>query len=750
MIQPNHFMKSTLLTCYVLIFVVTSQTQSATAQPTTGSQELTLEAIFADNLLQPETVSSIRWMNDGRYYTAQVSEDTAYYQHILRYDVTTGEAVDTLVNSRQLVPRDAPDTPALAYDNYELSPREDKVLFATELEPIYRRSRQAYYYVYDLTTDDFRPLAKGSKQSYATFSPDGNHVAFVRDNNLYYVTLADGSITAVTKDGQRNALIHGSTDWVYEEEFGFTKAFFWSPAGDQLAFISFDESEVAQYNMQLWGDLYPRDGRFKYPKAGEANSRVRVSVYHLPSQKTVAVDVGEETDIYLPRVQWTPDNNVLSVIRMDRLQNRLDILHANATTGEAETILTEESDTYVNINYNNDLTYLSDGQHLVYTSEQDGYKHIYLYTVAGKRVRQVTRGNWEVSELAAIDEERQLMYYLSTEASPLERQLYSVNWQGNKKRRLSEEPGTHSVDFSPEARYYVDRYSSVKHPLVVELHEAPAGKTIRTLEDNQALQEAVAKYIWGTREAITVPVGDSITLNGYLIKPADFDSTKRYPLLMYVYGGPGSQMVTNEWMSDREGWFHGLAQRGYLVACVDNRGTGGRGRDFSHATYAQLGKLEVEDQIASAKYLGQLPYVDAERIGIWGWSYGGYMASLALFMGNDVFKAGIAVAPVTSWRFYDSVYTERYLQTPQINAEGYDRYSPLSHVDKLRGNFLLIHGTGDDNVHFQNAVMLQDALIAANKQFDSFYYPNRNHGIYGGNTRLHLFTMMTDFLEAKL
>jgi dipeptidyl-peptidase-4 len=720
------------------------------AQTSPSTQPLTLEAIFADDLLQQETVSSIRWMNDGRYYTAAVREDTAYYQHILRYDVTTGEAVDTLVDGRQLVPRDAPGTPALAYDNYALSPREDKVLFATELEPIYRRSRKAYYYVYDLTTGNFQPLAEGGKQSYATFSPDGRYVAYVRDNNLYYVALADGSVTAVTQDGKKNELIHGSTDWVYEEEFGFTKAFYWSPASDRLAFISFDESQVAEYNMQGWGDLYPRDGRFKYPKAGEANSVIRVSVYHLADQQTVAVDLGDSADIYVPRVQWTTDNATLSVIRMNRLQNRLTILHANATTGNAEAVLTEESSTYIDINYNNDLTYLGDGQHFVYTSERDGYKHIYFYTVGGELVRQITQGDWEVSELAAIDEERQLMFYLSTEASPLERQLYSVNWQGKKKQRLSEEPGTHRVEFSPDARYYVDRYSSVRHPLVVELHQAPSGKTIRTLEDNQALQEAVAEYTWGTREAITVPVSDSVTLNGYLIKPPDFDRAKQYPLLMFVYGGPGSQLVTNQWMSDREGWFHVLAQRGYLVACVDNRGTGGRGRDFSHATYAQLGKLEVQDQIASAKYLGQLPYVDADRIGIWGWSYGGYLASLALFMGNEVFKAGIAVAPVTSWRFYDTVYTERYLQTPQLNAEGYDRYSPLSHADKLRGNFLLIHGTGDDNVHFQNAVMLQDALIAANKQFDSFYYPNRNHGIYGGNTRLHLFTMMTDFLEAKL
>ena len=727
------------------------------AQPTatspgdgTGTQPLTLEAIFADGLMEQETVSSIRWMDDGRYYTAQESEDTAYYQHILRYDITTGQVVDTLVNGRQLVPKGDRETPALAYDDYQLSPAEDKVLFATELEPIYRRSRKAYYYVYDRTSGDFQPLADGGKQSYATFSPDGSRVAFVRDNNLYYVTLADGTVTPVTQDGQRNQLIHGSTDWVYEEEFGFVKAFYWSPQSDQLAYISFDESEVEEYNMQVWGELYPQDDRFKYPKAGEANSGVSVSVYHLADRSTTAMDIGSETDIYVPRVQWTTDNNVLSIIRMNRLQNRLDILHANATTGAASVALTEESDTYVDVGYNDDLTYLKDGKHFVYTSEQGGYKHIYLYTTSGELVRPITQGSWEVSELIGVDEERQRVYYLSTEVSPLERQLYSVSLKGTQKQRLSEEPGTHDVEFSPSYQYYVDRYSSLDHPLVVSLREAPSGERLRTLEDNQALQQEVSQYVWGSREAVTVPVGDSVTLNGYLIKPHDFDSTRQYPLLMYVYGGPGSQLVMNQWPSDREAWFHVLAQQGYLVACVDNRGTGGRGRDFSHMTYGQLGKYEVQDQIASARSLGQRPYVDANRIGIWGWSYGGYMSSLALFLGNDVFKMGIAVAPVTSWRFYDTVYTERYLQTPQLNAEGYDQYSPLTHVDKLRGNFLLIHGTGDDNVHFQNAVTLQNSLIAANKQFDSFYYPNRNHGIYGGNTRLHLFRMMTDFVTAKL
>lgn len=736
-----------------VLLVVSTQpvrAQANTTSPGDGTQALTLDAIFDSDLLREETVSSIRWMNDGRHYTAQVSEDTAYYQHVLRYDITTGEAVDTLVNGRRLVPAGEPDTPALAYDNYELSPQEDKVLFATELEPIYRRSRKAYYYVYDIATGTFLPLAEGGKQSYATFSPDGSKIAFVRDNNLYYVTLSDGSLTAVTQDGQRNELIHGSTDWVYEEEFGFVKAFYWSPAGDQLAFISFDESAVKEYNMQVWGELYPQDDRFKYPKAGEANSAVSVSVYHLNKQTTQKMDVGTSTDIYLPRVQWTADHQQLSIIRMNRLQNQLDILHADATTGASRVVLTEKSDTYVDIGYNDDLTYLQDGKHFVYTSERDGYKHVYLYTVQGELVRQITQGAWEVSELIGIDEAQDKVYYLSTEVSPLERQVYSINLSGKKKERLSEEAGTHTVEFSPSYQYFVDRYSSLEHPLTVNLYQTRPRKLIRTLEDNQDLLKEVAQYRWGTREAITVPVGDRVELNGYLIKPHDFDSTKQYPLLMYVYGGPGSQLVVNRWLGDREAWFHVLAQEGYLVACVDNRGTGGRGRDFSHLTYGQLGKYEVADQIASAQYLGQQKYVDADRIGIWGWSYGGYMSSLSLFTGAKVFKAGIAVAPVTNWRFYDTVYTERYLQTPQLNAEGYDRYSPLTHAGKLEGNFLLIHGTGDDNVHFQNAVTLQNALIAANKQFDSFYYPNRNHGIYGGNTRLHLFSMMTDFLKTNL
>ncbi|WKN46357.1 S9 family peptidase [Tunicatimonas pelagia] len=712
------------------------------------TDSLTLEAIYGQSLFSQADVKGINWMDNGQYYTSQVQEESEYYQHIIQYDITTGEAVDTLVNGRNLIPEDEPY--ALSYQQYSFSPNGNKVLIATELAPIYRRSSQAYYYVYDRTDGSFRPLVDGGKQSYATFSPDGSKVAFVRNNNLFYVTLSDGSITQVTSDGEKNKLIHGSTDWVYEEEFSVTKAFFWSPTGDKIAYASFNEATVPEYNMQVWNGLYPEDYRFKYPKAGETNSKVNVSIYQLEDQQTVSVDLGEETDIYVPRMQWTTDNNQLSIIRMNRLQNQLEIIHANATTGKATVVLTEESNTYVDLDFNDQLIYLKNGEQFVRTSEQDGFKHIYLHTVDGSLVRQITQGNWEVSEFLGVDEDKKLIYYTSTEVSPLERHLYTVRMDGKRKKRLTELPGTHSITLNPDFTYYIDRYSSSDQPLVVGLHQAPSGKLVKVLEDNAKLKKAVASYRMGAKEYIQVPVDDTLKLNAYVIKPADFDSTKTYPLLMFVYGGPGSQLVRDSWLAGHEPWFHYLAQKGYLVACVDNRGTGARGRDFRTVTYNNLGKYEVADQIASARYFGKLPYIDAERIGIWGWSYGGYMTLLSTLLGSDVFSLGVSVAPVTNWRLYDTIYTERYLQTPQLNPKGYDEYSPLTHAEKLEADLLLIHGTGDDNVHFQNAVEMQNALIAAGKSFDSFYYPNRNHGIYGGNTRLHLFTMITAFITENL
>ncbi|EMR03409.1 S9 family peptidase [Cesiribacter andamanensis] len=714
-----------------------------------------LEEIFQQNLFGQQSVSGINWMNDGRYYSSLRRATGSSPAQLIKYDITTGEPVATLVDGSKLT---APgQSQPLSFSGYSLSADESKVLLASEVESIYRRSSKAYYYIYDLKSGALTPLAEGDKQLYATFSPDGSKVAYVRNNNLYYKDLASMQEVAVTTDGRFNEIIYGSADWVYEEEFSFAKGFFWSPDSRKIAFYRFDERQVPEFNMQLWtdvrkGQLYPEDYKFKYPKAGEKNSVVNILVHHLAEGKNVQIDTGQETDIYLPRIYWTKNPDVLSYIRMNRLQNQLELLHANAATGVSTPIITEKAASYVDLDYNDQLIYLEDGKSFVRTSEQDGYKHIYHHSLNGDLIRQITSGPWEVTELVGVDEKRGLVYYISAEDSPLERQFYSISLKAKKpkKTRLSKEPGVVSINMSDDFSFYIQNHSSATEPLTVSLHRAPTGEEVKVLEDNQRLKQRLETHRLNTKEFFDFSTADGTRLHGYMIRPANFDATRQYPVLMYVYGGPGSQTVLNNFSTQREVYHSYLADQGYLVVSVDNRGTGARGRDFKHITYGQMGKWEVQDQIEAARYLGSMPYVDKDRIGIWGWSYGGYMSSLALFVGNEVFKTAIAVAPVTNWRFYDTIYTERYLKTPQENAEGYDAWSPLSHVDKLKGNYFLIHGTGDDNVHFQNAVALQDALISAGKQFQSFYYPNRNHGIRGGNTSLHLFQMMTDYLKANL
>ena len=712
-----------------------------------------LDDLFKRNTFHASSVYGINWMQNGQNYTSLRPSLQSNAYAIVKYDITSGKAVDTLVDGSTLSPQgqNAP----LLFTEYELSADENQVLLASDVESIYRRSTKAKFYVYNFRSQSLYEL-HDQKVSYATFSPDGTHVAYVRDNNLYYKNLSTRKETAVTTDGEFNKIIYGSTDWVYEEEFTFAKAFFWSPDSKKIAFYRFDESEVKEYNMQLWSGLYPEDYRFKYPKAGEENSEVGIFVHHLPEGKTQRMETGNEKDIYIPRVYWTKNPNLLSIIRMNRLQNKLEILHANVTTGESAVVLTENSDTYVDIDYNDNLTYLEDNKGFIRTSEQNGYKHIYMYKMNGELVSQLTDGTFDVEELIGLDEKRNLVYFISTEDSPLQRQFYSIRLKGKKKgkekekQKLSQKEGVVEINMNPTFTYYIQYHSSATEPLTVTLHQAPEGKQIAVLEDNQRLRATLERVNLNTKEFFTIPVEDTVQLNAYMIKPADFDPTKEYPVLMYVYGGPGSQTVMDNFSGPRELWHSHLADLGYIVVSVDNRGTGARGRAFKHSTYAQLGKYEVQDQIAAAKFLADQPYIDGSRIGIWGWSYGGYMSSLALFLGNEVFKAAIAVAPVTNWRFYDTIYTERYLKRPQDNPSGYDEFSPLTHADKLEGAYLLIHGTGDDNVHLQNAVELQNALIAAGKQFESFYYPNRNHGIYGGNTRHHLFEMMTKFILENL
>lgn len=705
-------------------------------------QKVSVEDVWRYYRFYPKSIQTINWMKDGKYYTALVDGK------ILQYDITSGKVVKTLAGEKALIPEGEKN--AISIEDYELNATEDKILIKTDIEPIYRRSYKAEYFIYDLKDGSLKRLSKNGKQSYATISPDGKKVAFVRDNNLFVVDLATMQEEAITTDGRFNHIINGAADWVYEEEFSFAKAFYWAPDSKKIAFYRFDESEVPEYNMQMWGELYPQDYRFKYPKAGEKNSVVSIRVYHLDSKETKIIDLGTETDIYVPRVMWTKNPDILSIRRMNRLQNRLDLIHANVATGKQEVVLTETADTYVDIDFNDDLTYLNNGKEFLYSSERSGYKHLYLYDMSGKLKKQVTAGNWEIDQVVGIDEKNHKVYFTATKVSSIERHLFVTDWKKGKLVQLTRDAGVHRIDMSPDCSYYIDNHSSAQTPPCYSLHEGSTGKEIAVLEDNAALAKTVSRYAISPKEFFTIKNSEGVELNAWRIKPLNFDENKKYPVLMFVYGGPGSQQVMNQWDSFNFFWYQHLAAEGYMIVCVDNRGTGGRGRDFKHATYKQLGKLEVADQIDAAKYLASLPYVDANRIGIWGWSYGGYMSSLCILLGNDVFKTAIAVAPVTSWRYYDTIYTERYLQRPQDNPKGYDEYSPLTHAARLKGNYLLIHGTGDDNVHFQNAVMMVDALIKANKQFEVFFYPNRNHGIYGGNTRLHLYNLMTDFIKKKL
>jgi len=698
---------------------------------------VSLEDVFKKGTFNQKSVHGINWMKDGQYYSSLVNNGQP---QVVKINVATGEQEAVLIDGGKL---------GINFTAYSFNNDETKALLGSEVESIYRRSSKGIYHVLDIASGDVQKLMDGEKISYATLSPDNSKVAFVKDNNLYYIELATNKATQITHDGKWNHIINGSADWVYEEEFSMAQAFDWAPDGKKIAYLRFDESEVPEFNMQLWGSLYPEDYKFKYPKAGEKNAEVSIHIYDLDGGKAIKVDAGKEKDIYLPRIYWAGNSETLAFIRLNRLQNQMDLLHANAATGESKLVVEETSDTYVDLNYNDNLQYLKNGKGIIRTSEKDGYKHIYHHDMDGKLIRQITTGDWEVTDLIGVDESSNTLYYLSTEISPLEKNLYAIGLNGKKKELLTPSKGTHAVNMSGDFKYYIDYYTTANEPLTVTLNTSK-GKTVKVLEDNKNLKDNLANFAISQREFFEFETVDGTLLNGYLLKPADFDENKQYPVLMYVYGGPGSQTVTNSWGGSRDFWHHHLAAEGYIVASIDNRGTGARGKAFKDLTYANLGKIETEDQIAGARYLGSLPFVDPERIGIWGWSYGGYMSSLGLMVGSDVFKAAIAVAPVTTWRYYDTIYTERYLQTPQLNAAGYDNNSPITHVNKLKGNFLLIHGTGDDNVHYQNAVDLVDALISADKQFETFYYPNRNHGIYGGNTTWHLYNMMTDFIKRKL
>lgn len=702
-----------------------------------AQKQITVEDFTTKNTFPQKTVRGINWMKDGKFYS------TLENNKVVKYNITTGQPVATLVDGSTLNPK-------IDIQDYSFSGDEKKLLLTTDFQSIYRRSFTANYFIYDLASKSVKPLSANGKQSYAAFSADGSKVAFVRENNLFYVTLSDMKEEQVTDDGKFNHIINGTTDWVYEEEFSFVDGFYWSPDGKKLAYYRFDESAVREYNLQRWGKtLYPTDYRFKYPKAGEANSTVEIWIYNLDSKQKVKADIGTEKDIYIPRVKWTADANLLSIRKLNRLQNNLDILHINASTGASNVVLNEKSETFIDLEFTDDLIYLADGKQFIYTTERDGYKHLYLYGMDGKLVKQITQGSFEVSQLIGLDEKTKTLYYTSTEVSPLERHFYSITLSG-KKTKLSQAAGIHTINMSGDFQFYIDYHTSAAHPTVVSLFKTKGNALQKVLEDNGTLAKLLDDYGFAAKEFFSFKTVDGTDLNGYMLKPKNFDASKQYPVLVYQYSGPGSQNVNNLWGGSHFFFHQMLTQKGYIVAVIDSRGTGGRGEHFKKLTYKQLGKYELEDHIAGAKFLSTLEYIDDSRIGIWGWSYGGYMSSLAMTKGAGTFKMGIAVAPVTNWRFYDTIYTERYLQTPQLNASGYDDNSPSTYANKLQGNFLLIHGTGDDNVHFQNSVVLQDALINAGKQFTSFYYPDKHHGIQGAQTKYHLYTMMLNYVQENL
>ena len=707
--------------------------------PVIAQQKISLENIWQDYLFYPNSVPGFNFQNDGKHYTRLEKGQ------VKQYDFSTGEFTKVIFDAAEVKGQVGFEG---AFDSYTFSEDESKMLIATATESIYRHSTRSVYYIYDRKSKKMSLLTDSAMQSNASFNPQADKVAYVMENNLYYKDLVSGKEVQMTRDGKANSIINGATDWVYEEEFGFAKAFEWSPDGKKIAFLRFDESRVQEFTMTNYrDDVYPEYETFKYPKVGEDNSIVNVFIFNAFNGKSISVETGSETDIYFPRIKWTNDPNQLCVYRMNRLQNHLELLLADASTGATRTLFEEKNKYYIDIT--DDLTFLKNGKQFIWTSEQDGYNHIYLYDMNGKKVKQLTEGKFDVSRLYGVDEKNDMLYYQAAEISPLQREVYAIGINNKKKQMLSPEKGWNSAQFSSTFDYFTNNYSTASTATTYTVYNR-AGKVLRVLEDNAKMGKLQKEYGTTPVEFLTIKTEKGIDLNAWMIKPPNFSKGKKYPVLMYVYGGPGSQTVEDKFGGFNYWWHQMLAQKGYIVVSVDNRGTGARGEEFKKMTYKELGKYETIDQIDAAKYLSKQPYVDAERIGIWGWSYGGYMSSLCILKGNDVFKTAIAVAPVTNWKWYDTVYTERYMQTDKENAKGYQDNSPVYFADQLIGNYLIVHGMADDNVHFQNTAEMVNALVMANKQFDTYFYPNRNHGIYGGPTRLHLYNKMTTFLLNNL
>lgn len=715
----------TLLFCIIATQIGLAQKQIA--------QEEIWNGTFRTKVMQ-----SVNSMEKSNQYSRieRVAKD---HQEINLYNFETLEKAKTIFSTSAF-------KDIKSIDTYIFDHKEEQLLIGTNTTPIYRRSALTDFYLFNPTKNSLVKIAD-HKISEPTFSNDGSKIAYAYQNNLYIYDIASQKTQQITNDGKKNHIINGISDWVYEEEFGIVRMFDWNKNGDKIAYIKFDETDVPEYSMDVYGTgLYPTQDKFKYPKAGEKNSLVSIHIYDVKSNQTSKVDLSEFNDFYIPRIKWTNDNQYLSAQIINRHQNDLKVFFIDGNTLSKKLILNETDKAYVDVAT---LSFL-DNNDFVWLSERDGHNHLYYYNKEGKLVNQITKGNWEVTDYYGIDTKSKKLYFQSVEEGSIYRGVYSIDLNGKNKKKLSEKLGTNRAIFSPNFEQFINVYSSSTVAPTYTLQQSKTGKVVKEILNNKELESKLLDYNLPTKEFIQIPTVNGLQLNAWVMKPKDFDPAKKYPVFMYQYSGPESQQVADKWLDSNDYWHAMLTQKGYIVVTVDGRGTGFRGAEFKKMTQNQLGRYEVDDQIIAAKYLGQQSYVDASRIGIWGWSYGGFMSSNAILQGNDVFKLAIAVAPVINWRYYDSIYTERYMTTPQENQAGYDDNSPITHASKLKGRYLLVHGTADDNVHVQNAMAMIEALVQENKDFDWLIYPDKNHGISGGNTRLQLYTKMTNFILNNL
>jgi dipeptidyl-peptidase 4 len=708
-------------------------------------KQLSLEDFVTNSTFKAATVSGVISMNDGIHFTSLKDDN-----QIIQYSYKTGEQVAVLFDLKSVS-----DSPIESFEAYTFSKNEQRILLETNKKKIYRHSYTANYYIWDIPTKTLTPLSENGPQQVATFSPDGERVAFVRNNNIYIKTLKFNTEFQATTDGKANEILNGIPDWVQEEEFSYAKAFEWSPDSKMVAFLKFNETNVPIFKIPVYKGLepemndyllYPGFDSLRYPKAGENNSLVTVNVYDIKTKTTIRVKTGEDTEAYFPRIAWTPGGNDLAILKVNRNQNEVELLYANPFTGDTRPIMKEKNKCYIDEVYYKEFTFLDDNENFVILSERNGWSHLYLYKNTGYSIKQITTGNFDVTDFYGYDKVKKIFYYQAAKKSPLQREVYAVSLDGKNESCLSDKSGTNEAIFSSGFQYFLNFFSNRKTPKVVSVYDGK-GREIRTIEDNSALKKKLEEYIKPSFEFFTFKIKDGTELNGYMIKPSGFDPSKKYPVVMTQYGGPNSQEVADSWRFD---WHNFLAEKGFIIVCVDPRGTAARGETFRKCTYMQLGQLEADDLVEAAKYLATLPFCDEKNIGIWGWSHGGFMTAMCMERGGSIFKAGVAVAPVTNWRFYDSVYTERYMRKPQENTDGYKDSSPINYPEGIKGSLLLVHGTADDNVHTQNTYEFAEALVQAGVQFDMQLYTNRNHSIYGGNTRMHLYTKILNYFETHL